>query len=222
MSKYYTEKRARRYNVRWRTFTEHSLAMVMTMIDTTSLHAVLEQEKRPPRVLDVACGTGILLQAIIKRVPEVEVYGVDASHDMVAQATTALKGYPHVQLQQAFVRSGVMAGLSFAPGMFDLITCTNALHDMMEPPGVLRGLESLLVPGGQLILEDYARREPAFPWAMVEWLAHSVEGGQGHACTLAEAQELCTRVGLSIDAAQAFKVNWLWHNWVLSTRKVSS
>lgn len=219
MSKYYTEKRARRYNVHWRTFTERSLAMVMTMIDAPSLHTVLEQEKCPPRVLDVACGTGILLQAIIKRVPEVEVYGVDASHDMVAQATMALKEYSHVQLQQALVRPEAVAGLPFAPGMFDLVTCTNALHDMMEPLEVLRGLGQLLVPGGQLVLEDYARREPAFPWAMVDWLAHSIEGGQGHASTLAEAQEMCTRVGLSIDAAQAFHVNWLWHNWVLSTRK---
>ena len=208
--------------MRWRTFTQRSLAMVMTMIDETALHTVLQQQGRPPRVLDVACGTGILLQAIIKRVPEGEVYGVDASEDMLAQATAILKQYPHVQLQKASVRPEERAGLPYAPETFDLITCTNALHDMMEPLAVLSGLEQLLVPGGQLVLEDYARREPAFPWAIVEWLERRIEGGRGRAFTLAEAQEFCTRVGLHVDAAKAFNVNWFWHNWVLRSWKRSS
>lgn len=222
MSKYYTGKRARRYNVRWRTFTERSLTMVLTMIDETTLHAVLEQQGRPARVLDVACGTGILLQTIIKRVPEGEVYGVDASGDMLAQAAKGLEHYPLVYLQQAVVRPDERAGLPYAPETFDLITCTNALHDMLEPLAVLRGLEQLLAPGGQLILEDYARREPPFPWAVVEWLARWIEGGQGHASTLTEAQGLCTQAGLHVDAAKAFNVNWLWHNWVLRSWKRSS
>ncbi|MHB8596272.1 MAG: class I SAM-dependent methyltransferase [Ktedonobacteraceae bacterium] len=222
MSRYYTKKRARRYNVRWRTFTERSLTMVLTMIDDTALHAVLAQQGRPARVLDVACGTGLLLQAIIKQVPEVEGYGVDASEDMLAQAAATLEHYPQVYLQQAVVRPDERAGLPYATETFDLITCTNALHDMMEPLVVLRGLEQLLAPGGQLVLEDYARREPAFPWAMVEWLARRIEGGQGHAFTLAEAQEFCTQAGLHVDAAKAFNVNWLWHNWVLRSWKRSS
>lgn len=188
MSTYYTGKRAKHYNVRWRTFTERSLAMTMTMIDETALRAVREQQGRPPRVLDVACGTGLLLQAIIKRVPEGEVYGVDASADMLAQAASTLKQYPQVQLQQASVRPDERAGLPYAPETFDLITCTNALHDMLEPVEVLRGLHQLLVPAGQLVLEDYGRREPPFPWTVLEWLARQIEGGQGRAYTLAEAQ----------------------------------
>ena len=212
MNRYYTGKRAQRYNVQWRTFTERTLAMVMRMVDENALHAVLEQWGRPPRVLDVACGTGTLLQTIIQRVPEGEVYGVDASGDMLAQAMTALKHSPQVHLQQAIVRPEERAGLPYAPETFDLITCTNTLHDMREPLAVLNGLHQLLVPGGQLVLEDYARREPAFPWAIVEWLERQVEGGRGRALTLAEVQELCTRVGLHVDAAKAFNVNWFWHN----------
>src|SRR5579863_8109563 len=101
MSRYYIGKRAWRYNVRWRTFTERSLAMALATIDDTALEHVVEQQGRPPRILDVACGTGVLLQAIIKRVQDAEVYGVDASEDMLAQAKAALKQYPRVQLQQA-------------------------------------------------------------------------------------------------------------------------
>jgi ubiquinone/menaquinone biosynthesis C-methylase UbiE len=221
MSSYYIGERARHYNVRWRTFTERSLAIALAMIDYTALQHMLEQRGRPPRILDVACGTGVLLQEIIKRVPDVEVYGVDASEDMLAQAQAALEQYPRVQLQQAFVRPGAMAGLPFELETFDLITCTNALHDMVKPVEVLRELERLLVPGGQLVLEDYARREPPFPWVVMEWLARRLEGGYVRAYTLTEAEEICAQAGLHIDTAKAFKVDWLWHNWVLRSWKSS-
>ena len=36
------------------------------------------------RVLDVACGTGVLLRKVLDRVPDAEAYGVDASADMLA------------------------------------------------------------------------------------------------------------------------------------------
>lgn len=221
MSSYYTEQRARSYNVRWRTFTERSLAMTVAMIDETALHSVLEQQGRPPRILDAACGTGVLLQDIIRRVPDAEVYGADASKAMLAQAAAILNPYPQVQLQQATIQPGETAGLPYAPGIFDLITCTNALHDVQEPVEVLKGLERLLVPGGQLVLEDYARREPTFPWAAVEWLARRIEGGKGRARTLTEAQELCIQAGVHVDTAKAFTVNWLWHNWVLRAWKIA-
>ncbi len=215
MNTYYMGRRARRYNVRWRTFTERSLAMALTMINDT------EQQKRPLRVLDVACGTGLLLQEIIKRVPHIETYGVDASSDMLAQASAALTHYPQVTLQRASVRPGERAGLSYEPETFDLITCTNALHDMVEPVEVLKGLKQLLVPGGQMVLEDYARREPPFPWAIMEWLARRIEGGHVRAYTLNEAQEFCSQAGLHIDAVKAFSVNWLWHNWVIRAWNMS-
>lgn len=221
MSSYYTGERARRYDVRWRTFTERSLAMALAMIDYTALRQVLEQQGRPPRMLDVACGTGVLMQEIIKRVPDVEVYGVDASGDMLAQAQAALKQYPRVQLLQAPVYPGVMASLPFELETFDLITCTNALHDMVKPVEALGGLAQLLVPDGQLVLEDYARREPPFPWAVMEWLARRVEGAYVRAYTLAEAEEICSQAGLRVDTAKAFKVDWLWHNWVLRSWKHS-
>ncbi len=207
--------------MRWRTFTERSLAMALAMIDETALHHVLEQRGRSPRMLDVACGTGVLLQEIIKRVPDIEVYGVDASKDMLAQAQAALKQYPRVQLQQASAGPCEMAGLPFEPETFDLITCTNALHDMMKPVEVLRGLERLLVPGGQLVLEDYARREPPFPWAVMEWLVRRVESEYVRAYTLAEAEANCSQAGLHVDEGKTFKINWLWHNWVLRSWKSS-
>ncbi len=222
MSTYYTGRRARHYNARWRTFTEKTLAETLAMIDVTALRSLPERLGRLPRLLDVACGTGILLQQLLDQVPGVEAYGVDASEDMLVQARATLKDRPHVHVERVQIGSGETANLPYSQETFDLITCTNALHDMPEPAGTLAGLRRLLAPGGQLVVEDFARRKPFFLWAAFEWLLRRIEGSGVQAYTLAEAQELCQQAGLHVACGRSFTVDWLWHGWVLCAYGISS
>src|SRR5437588_13130456 len=103
MSSYYSGRRARHYNTRWRTFTKRTLAEVLVVIDEARLRRVPEQLGRPPRVLDVACGTGVLLRKVLDRVPDAEAYGVDASADMLAPARDALNNRPTQRRERAIV-----------------------------------------------------------------------------------------------------------------------
>lgn len=219
VSRYYSGGRARRYNRRWRTYTQKTLAKATAMIDFGTLHRVPEERGRPPRVLDVACGTGLLLRQVLERVAGLEAYGVDASADMLAQAQEALKGYPQVRLERVEVNG---TGLPYPPQTFDLITCTNALHDMRDPEAFLQDARGLLVPGGQLVLEDFARRRPASLWAVFERLARRIGEGYVRAYTLSEARALCARAGLHVVCGQAFLVDWFWHGWALRADRLDS
>jgi ubiquinone/menaquinone biosynthesis C-methylase UbiE len=134
---------------------------------------------------------------------------------MLTQARAALKDQPHVHLERVQVGEGPTADLPFAQETFDLITCTNALHDMSQPVATLAALRRLLSPGGQLVVEDFARRERPFPWTAFEWLLHQIEGSPVHAYTLSEAQSLCTQAGLHVAQWKAFKVDWFWRGWVV-------
>jgi len=192
------------------------------MIDFATVCSVPERLGHPSCVLDVACGTGFLLKELLERVPGIEGYGVDASADMLAQARIALKGQPRVQLEQVGVGAGETANLPYARGSFDLITFTNALHDMPEPVGTLAGLRRLLAQEGQLVVEDFARREPPFPWTIIEWLIRQSEGTYVHAYTLAEAQSLCQQAGLHVACGRSFTFDWLWHGWVLHAYGIAS
>ncbi|SRR5713101_4001965 len=158
-----------------------------------------------------------LLGWLLDQVPGAEAYGVDASEDMLAQARIALKDQPQVHLERVKVGTSEAAGLPFSQETFDLITCTNALHDMPEPVATLSGLRRLLAPGGQLVVEDFARRERPFPWAAFAWLLLQIEGSPVHAYTLAEAQSLCQQAGLSLARGKAFRVDWFWRGWVVRT-----
>jgi len=139
---------------------------------------------------------------------------------MLAQARAALKDQPQVHLERVSVGIGETAGLPFARQTFDLITCTNALHDLLDAEAALSGLRQLLAPGGQLVLEDFARREPPFPWAVFAWLLRRIERNRVHAYTLGEAQSLCERVGLQVAEGRAFTIDWFWRGWVVRAYRV--
>ncbi len=215
MSRYYTGQHAQFYNLRWHSFTERTLAETVSMIDVAQLQNIFSQQGRPPRVLDVACGTGVLLKMLFKQIPAMEGYGMDASADMLAQARLALANQPHVQLHQAMLGNDETANLPYTPQSFDLITCTNALHDVSNPVQALAELRKLLVPEGQLVVEDYAPHGPPFLWALLEWLIRHIEEGEVQAYRLSEAKSLCVKAGFCVLREQAFTLNWLWHGWAL-------
>jgi SAM-dependent methyltransferase len=212
---FYSSWWARRYDLIWRHFTRRTLAQALRLIDFATLRAVPERLGRPPRVLDAGCGTGVLLGELLRRAPRIEVYGVDASADMLAQARKTLAGRANVHVERATLGAGTTAGLPFAPGTFDLITCTNTLHAIGSPVAMLAGLAPLLAPGGQLVLEDYAQRSAPFPWHWFEDLMRRLDASYVRAYTLEEACDLCAAAHLRIAQAAGITVDWLWRAWAL-------
>ncbi|MDQ6746568.1 MAG: methyltransferase domain-containing protein [Candidatus Dormibacteraeota bacterium] len=222
MSTYYRGGRARHYDRRWRRFTARTLAQVDGLIDWATLRRIPEQQDRPARLLDVACGTGLLMRQFLVQLPDAEVYGVDGSAAMLAEARQTLRGQRPVDLVQAQLGPEGTASLPYAPGYFDLITCTNALHDIPAPVVLLTGLRRLLAADGQLVIEDFARRPPPFPWPVFAWLLGRVEGSRVQGYTLTEAHGLCQQAGLKVAGGGAFTVDWLWRAWVVRTQPTAA
>lgn len=212
-STYYKGRQAAAYNQSWKQFSERTHAVACSMLDFERLQQPVGVQGRPRRILDVACGTGLLLHNLSIRFPHAELYGVDASQEMLAQAYLRLNDHAHVHFTQASLTGGKRAGLPYEPESFDLITCTNAFHYFPDPVATLRGLSELLLPQGQFLIEDYARR--TFPWPLFEWLIKRVDPQHRHAFTLEEAQELCQQAGLEVSTATHFPIDLLWKGWAL-------
>lgn len=215
MSATYTGWHARWYNRIWRRFEERTLESAIALIDWSTLASGRAHGQPPLRILDVACGTGLLLQHLSHWLPGAEFYGVDASADMLVQAHAALGSHRNMHLVQATLGAEPWVDLPLSPNAFDLVTCTNAMHYFPDPTAILAGLGQLLATTGQLVLVDYARRPAPFPWPLFESLVRRVDPNHVRAYTVAEARELCRCARLRVIAERTFAVDWLWHGWGL-------
>ncbi|MFC0528809.1 methyltransferase domain-containing protein [Phytohabitans kaempferiae] len=103
-------------------------------------------EVRPgERILDVACGTGIVARLAAGRVgAEGTVTGTDVDEGMLAVAAAAEAPGP-VEWRRAD-----LTALPFEDGSYDLVTCQQGLQFVADRPGALREMRRVLVPDGRL------------------------------------------------------------------------
>lgn len=215
MKTYYSREHAREYNRTWQTFSQKTHAATFSLIDLARLQHIARTREHPLRLLDVACGTGLLLAQLSHLLPDAEVYGIDQSEEMLSQARHRLQNDPHAHLVQATLDAEAMASLPYAPASFDVITCTNTLHYFKDPRGVLQGIKQFLTPQGQLVVEDYARRGFPFPWRLFEWMIKRRDPQHIRAYTLTEVQDLCRQAGVHVVSTKTFHINSLWQGWAL-------
>jgi ubiquinone/menaquinone biosynthesis C-methylase UbiE len=103
-----------------------------------------------PKHLEVACGTGTLLEMILnwrrrKKLAPVEVVGIDYAPSMLAGAKHRFAKNPQVKVQHADA-----AALPFADNSFDTANIANSIHCFPTVDGALRDILRVLKPGGTL------------------------------------------------------------------------
>lgn len=93
------------------------------------------------RVADVACGTGILAGRIQQELQPDEVYGVDMSEGMLAQAKARAPGVQWL--------TGPAEQLPFADSALDAVVTTSAFH-FFDQRAALDEFNRVLAPGGMV------------------------------------------------------------------------
>lgn len=108
------------------------------------------------RVLDVACGPGILVTAFAETAREV--VGLDLTPGMLKQAEQrcARAGRTNVTL-----KLGSASELPFADGEFDGVVTRLSVHHFADPRPVLTEIFRVVRPGGSFILGDVISSEDA-------------------------------------------------------------
>jgi len=98
------------------------------------------------RVLDVACGPGVLFPTLASCAETV--VGVDLTLRSLQLAREARAS------GSAFLVRGLSENLPFRAGCFDAAVVRLALHHFLEPGAALSGIRSTLRPGGVLVVLD--------------------------------------------------------------------
>lgn len=100
--------------------------------------------------LEVACGTGTLLEMILKwrkrrRLPSAHVVGIDYAESMLEGARRRFAGDAKVEIRHADA-----ADLPFEDDAFDTVNIANSVHCFPELDAALRDIFRVLRPGGML------------------------------------------------------------------------
>jgi ubiquinone/menaquinone biosynthesis C-methylase UbiE len=103
------------------------------------------------KVADIACGTGILAARIADELDAGEVYGVDMSDGMLAQA--------RARSSEVQWRKGPAEHLPFEDDTLDAVVTTSAFH-FFDQPAALREFHRVLAPGGLAAVATLSPRQP--------------------------------------------------------------
>jgi demethylmenaquinone methyltransferase/2-methoxy-6-polyprenyl-1,4-benzoquinol methylase len=106
------------------------------------------------RVLDVATGTGMVAQELVRRYG-CEVVGLDQSPQMLAGAQARLAADEELAARVSLVR-GEAERLPFDAGEFDHLTFTYLLRYVDDPGATMAELARVVRPGGRIASLEFA------------------------------------------------------------------
>jgi len=164
---------------------------------TANLAADLPAE----RVLDVACGTGQLLETLATHPDDPELFGIDRVPAMLGVASERLG-------QRATLLEGVAEKLPFDDAAFPLVTCTNALHYFPDADASLHEMRRVIAPYGNLVITDWCR-----DYALMKLLNGFLpltRHAHVHAFSLRELELSLARADFKIIGSNKKKIDWFW------------
>lgn len=141
-------------------------------------------------VLDVGCGTGATLAAVLEARPEVRARGVDLSPRMIELARSRLGDRAEVLVADA-------EHLPLADGSVDLVLCVDSFHHYPDPAAALREIRRVTRPGGALVMGEW--RVNAVLRPLMNWLLPRLPEGDVRIYTGAELTQLAEAAGYSVQ-----------------------
>ena len=130
-----------------------------TITDEDALQMIVEAARPGPddRLLDVACGPGLVVCAFAPHVCDAT--GIDVTPAMLDRAR---KLAADKDLANVAWRRGDVYSLPYDDASFTIITTRFSFHHFLDPAAVLREMVRVCAAGGRIVVvDDYASEDPA-------------------------------------------------------------
>jgi len=130
-----------------------------TITDEDALQMIVEAARPGPddRLLDVACGPGLVVCAFAPHVCDAT--GIDVTPAMLDRAR---KLAADKDLANVAWRQGDVYALPYDDASFTIITTRFSFHHFLDPAAVLREMVRVCAPRGRIVVvDDYASEDPA-------------------------------------------------------------
>lgn len=113
---------------------------------------VSEQIDTDDRVLECACGTGLITTCIAPKCKKV--VATDFSEGMLKQTEKKCRNYPNVQVEFADITN-----LKYPDASFDVVIAANVIHLLDNPSQALSELTRVCKEDGKIIIPTYVNQE---------------------------------------------------------------
>ena len=154
------------------------------------------------RILDIGCGTGVLLGRLSSAEPGTRLFGIDPVAEMLDVARGRLPA--GIEL-----REGSSDRLPYSEGAFDLVVSCSMFHYVADPLGALQEMKRVLAPEGTLVITDWCA--DYFVCRACEWYLSVFRN--------ARYGIYRRRAGFRDAAAERYKISWLWGLMTATARK---
>jgi ubiquinone/menaquinone biosynthesis C-methylase UbiE len=166
--------------------------LVPALFQALALELISRSPPQPgERVLDLACGTGVVARLAAERVGATgRVVGLDISAGMLAVAR-ATSSNPTIEWLE-----GSADSLPFPDGSFDRALCQQGLQYFPDRSAAVRELRRVLAPGGRLAISVFCSSEAhdTVAAAIAPHLGESARRLALEACSLSDPSEIRTLI----------------------------
>lgn len=153
------------------------------------------------RLLDVGCGTGLLLRDAASRFPGAELIGVDRSSGMLRVAEA--RGTP------ATLLCADAARLPLADASCDAVVTASSLHFWSDPDEGVREIARVARTGAAIVVTDWCR--DFFTTRMiVAWLRLTGRAGFPRVLGTRDAAALLARTGIRVSGTVRYRAGLTW------------
>jgi ubiquinone/menaquinone biosynthesis C-methylase UbiE len=135
---------------------KHRQVLVKQFLPSVDGGRLVDRLRSGIRVCDLGCGEGIALMLMAESFPNSEFVGFDISSDVITKATDDAT---RLKLNNTYFQHLDAANLSTDNRFresFDYVTAFDAIHDQSQPLAALKGVYSILKPGGLFSMIDIA------------------------------------------------------------------
>ena len=151
------------HDTRWDAFAQDYDAVFLgdpLYEDTLRLIVELLKDADGKSVLELGCGTGNVIEAVLERYPKTHIAGVDPSEGMRARCAGKFPGDDRVE-----VREGDALHLPYPEAHFDFVVTNYTLHHLLpeEREPCAAEMARVLKPGGRLLYSDFFTSVDALP-----------------------------------------------------------
>lgn len=184
------DRQAESYDSRWADYLRRSTEPLLRRLELRS----------GDRLLDVGCGTGVLLDQISHRWPASRPHGIDPSGGMLRRARQRLGDRVHLI-------QGDGAALPFADGSFGTVVSSSSLRYWPDAGAGFQEIARVLQPAGRLLLLDWCG-DAIRHRLLGRWLTLTGRVG-GKLYRPEELKDLLAVAGFRAEV-QCIRAGWYW------------